>query len=147
MAPGSDSIPVSELKKVAVTGGAPLVVANETSFRGAAWNADATLVLSPGQTPGIRLMRVPPSGGTPSPLTTLAEGEGIHVWPQLLPGGKAVLYTSSRVTSAFNDANLVVQPLPAGTGKVVQRGGYHGVYVRSGHILYVHDGALLRVAV
>ena len=131
-----------QVKKVAVTGGAPLVVANETSFRGAAWNADATLVLSPGQTPGVRLMRVPPSGGTPSPLTTLAEDEVIHVWPQLLPGGKAVLYTSSHVTGAFNDANLVVQSLPVGTSKVVQRGGYHGLYVRSGHIIYAHDGAL-----
>ena len=95
-----------------------------------------------GKRRGLRLTRVPPSGGTPSPLTTLAEGESIHVWPQLLPGGKAVLYTSSRVTSAFNDANLVVQPLPAGTSKVVQRGGYHGLYLRSGHIIYAHDGAL-----
>ena len=78
-------------------------------------------------------------------MTTLAEGEAIHAWPQVLPGGHAVLYTSSRVTSAFNDANLVVQPLPTGTPTVIQRGGYHGVFVRSGHILYVHDGALLAI--
>ena len=26
---------------------------------------------------------------------------------------------------------------------MVQRGGYHGVYLRSGHLVYVHDGALM----
>ena len=132
-----------ELKKVAVTGGAPILLATVISMRGAAWAPDGSLVFSPGQPPGTRLMLLPAAGGEAVPMTTLAEGEGIHAWPQVLPGGHAVLYTSSRVTSAFNDANIVVQPMPSGTPKVIQRGGYHGVYVRSGHILYVHDGALL----
>ncbi len=131
-----------ELKKVAVTGGAPIVLASVLSPRGASWSGDGTLLFSPGQTPGVRVMRLPSTGGAATPVTTLGEGDAIHGWPQVLPDGNAVLYTSSRVTAAFNDANLVVQPLPAGPAKVVQRGGYHGVYVRSGHILYVHDGTL-----
>ena len=132
-----------ELKKVSVTGGAPILLAPALSLRGAAWKPDGSMVFSPGQRPGTRLMFLPAAGGAPTPLTTLAEGEAIHAWPQVLPGGNAVLYTSSRVTSAFNDANIVVQTMPTGTPKVVQHGGYHGVYVPSGHILYVHDGALL----
>jgi len=131
-----------ELKKVAVTGGAPIAVASAISSRGASWTDDGAIVFSPSQERGVRLMRVSSSGGTPVPLTTLAEDEAIQAWPQVLPGGRGVLYTSSRVTGAFNDANLVVQPLPGGAPTVIQRGGYHGVYVRSGHILYVHNGAL-----
>jgi Tol biopolymer transport system component len=134
-----------ELKKVAVTGGAPILLASLTSMRGASWAPDGSMVFSPGQRAGTRLMLLPAVGGVATPVTTLAEGEGIHAWPQVLPGGNAVLYTSSRVTSAYNDANIVVQPLPTGAPKVIQRGGYHGVYVRSGHILYVHDGALLAI--
>ena len=131
-----------ELKKIAVTGGAPILLAPLISMRGASWAPDGSVVFSPGLRPGTRLMLLPASGGAATPLTTLAEGEGLHTWPQVLPGGKAVLYTSSRVTGAFNDANIVVQPMPTGTPKIVQRGGYHAVYARSGHILYVHDGAL-----
>ena len=60
----------------------------------------------------------------------------------MLPGGKAVLFTSSNTSAAFNDANLVVQVLATGTRTVVQRGGYHGRYLPSGHLVYLRDGTL-----
>jgi serine/threonine-protein kinase len=60
----------------------------------------------------------------------------------MLPGGKAVLYTGHSGTLAFEDANLVVQPLPTGARKIVQRGGYYGRYLPSGHLVYIHDGTL-----
>ena len=88
-------------------------------------------------------MRVSSSGGTPEPLTSLAEGEASHRWPQVLPGGKAVLFTSGGQQD-FNDGDLVVQPLPAGARTVVP-GGYHGRYLLSGHLVYVHDGTLFAV--
>ena len=87
-------------------------------------------------------MRVSSAGGTPEPLLSLAEGEVTQRWPQVLPGGKAVLFTSSGDQAAFNDANLVVQALPTGARTVVQRGGYHGRYLPSGHLVYLHDGTL-----
>ena len=65
-------------------------------------------------------------------------------WPQVLPGGEAVLYTANDA-AGLNDANLVVQPLPNGERKIVHRGGFHGRYVSSGHLLYVHDAALFAV--
>ena len=46
-------------------------------------------------------------------------------WPHALPGGRAVLFTSSRVIGAFDDADLVVLVLATGARKVVQRGGSH----------------------
>ena len=59
-----------------------------------------------------------------------------------MPGGKAVLYTSSSVAGAYGDADIVVQALPNGPRKVVQRGGYHGRYLPSGHLIYIHHGTL-----
>ena len=75
----------------------------------------------------------------------------------MAPGGKAVLFTGSGATVAYDDANLVVQALPTGARTVVQRGGYHGRYLPSGrgspkragreggHLIYMHAGAVFAV--
>jgi hypothetical protein len=65
----------------------------------------------------------------------------------MLPGGKAVLYTSASTAAsiAYDDANLVVQPLPGGERKVVQRGGYYGRYLPSGHLVYFRGATLFAV--
>jgi serine/threonine-protein kinase len=76
-------------------------------------------------------------------LTTLTQGELNQRWPEVLPGGRAVLLTITRSLGSFRDADLVVQPLPSGARKVVVRGGSYPRYVRSGHLVYVHDGTLL----
>jgi serine/threonine-protein kinase len=128
------------LMKVAVSGGAPIGVTGISSFRGASWQTDGTIVLAPNQVVPGRLMQLTADGGPA--VAVSAAGDSLHAWPQVLPGGRAVLYTTSRVGGAFNDGNLVVQPLPSGEPKVIQRGGYHAQYVLSGHVLYVHDGSL-----
>jgi Protein kinase domain/WD40-like Beta Propeller Repeat len=131
-----------KLKKIAVTGGSVVTLADAPDQRGGTWSGDDTIVFSPTKLAGTRLLRMSASGGKAEPLTSLAEGEITQVWPQILPGNKGVLYTSSSIPSAYNDANLMVQPLPGGTRKIVQRGGYHGRYLPSGHLVYIHDGTL-----
>ena len=139
------------LKTISVTGGAAAALCDAPNARGGAWGEDGTIVFSPDNTPGTSLLRVSSAGGKPASLTSLAEGEVTQRWPQVLPGGKAVLFTSSSNTTAFNDANLVVQLLPSGARKIVQRGGYYGRYLPSGlgsptreggHLVYMHDGTL-----
>jgi len=94
-------------------------------------------------------------------MTTLADGEIGHRWPQLLAGGTAVLYTANGNSGggAYDAANIVVQALPNGPRTILQRGGYHGRYVPSGlnsskrgerergHLVYVHDGSLFAMPV
>jgi len=129
-----------KLKKIAVTGGAALTLCDAPTGRGGTWGDDGAIVFAPNVTQ-TALMRVSSSGGTPASLTTA--GEVLQArWPQILPGGKAVLFTSSSTLAAFNDADLVVQPLSGGAPKVIQRGGFYGRYAPSGHLLYVHDGTL-----
>ena len=132
------------LKTIPVTGGAALALADAPDQRGAWWADDDTIVFSPDRRPGTRLMRVAADGRSEAtPLTAAAaQDEGMEVWPQVLPGTRAVLYTAGATAGSFNDADLVVQPLPAGTPKVIHRGGYHGRYLSSGHLVYVHSGTL-----
>jgi serine/threonine-protein kinase len=129
-----------KLKKIAVTGGAPVALADAPSARGGSWTEDGTIVFTP-TSGSIGLWRVPAVGGTAERLTT-PEGEGTHRWPQVLPGGRAVLYTVSAVIGNYANAWLAVQPLPAGTPHIAQRGGSYGRYLPSGHLTWVHDGTL-----
>ena len=92
--------------------------------------------------PNLTLQRVSSAGGKAEPLTSPAEGEATQRYPQVPPGGHSVLFTRSSTIGAFDDANLVVVTLPTGTRKVVQRGGYQGRYLSSGHLVYLHEGTL-----
>ena len=97
---------------------------------------------------------MPAVGGTAERLTTPAPEEYSHRWPQVLPGGRAVLYTVSATLASYTNAWLAVQPLPTGTAHLVQRGGSYGRYLPSGlgsptraereggHLTWVHDGTL-----
>jgi serine/threonine-protein kinase len=46
------------------------------------------------------MLRIPPGGGTPEELATLSKGELAFGFPQLLPGGKSVLFTTYRSLEA-----------------------------------------------
>ena len=133
-----------QLKKIPAAGGAAIPLCDAPSPRGGAWSEDGTIVFQPDtrSVPNAPLARISSNGGKPEPLTPLADGEVTQRWPHVLPGGRAVLFTSSRVIGAFDDANLVVLVLSTGARKVVQRGGYHGRYLRSGHLVYIHEGVL-----
>ena len=128
-----------------VGGGAPLVVCKVTRSRGATWLADDTIVFTPD--PASGLFRVPATGGEPQPLTTLDEkrGEVTHRWPQALPGGKQVLFTSHVGKPNFDTASLEVVSVATGERKVVYQGGSYGRYATTGHLLFVNRGTLFAI--
>ncbi len=137
----------ARLKKVAVSGGAPVTICDTPDGRGGWWGADGSIVFAPffaGMDRG-GLLRVSSNGGTPTPVTTLADGEVAHGWPQVLPGAAALLYAGHTSRMNWDDATLVVQRLPAGERKIVQRGGSYGRYLASGHIVYLHDAKIFAV--
>ncbi len=134
-----------KLKKVAVTGGAAVTLCDAPDDRGGTWGEDGSIVFAPAW--GTNLWRVSSAGGAAEALTTsdsVAE-EDTHRWPQVLPGGEAVLFTAYRMAKSVDDANLVVQRIPGGTRKIVQRSAFHGRYLPSGHLIYMHQGTLFAV--
>jgi serine/threonine-protein kinase len=113
---------------------------------GGSWGEDGTIVAALNQSSG--LSRIPADGGVPTPLTELdrEHGEGTHRWPQILPGGKAVLFTANKTGySGFDDASIEVMSLGDRRKKTLMRGGTYGRYVPSGHLLYVNRGTLFAV--
>ena len=132
-----------KLRKIAVSGGATVTLCDAPVPRGGDWGDDGNIVLLPARTGSLMRCSSTIPGGTQEPVGTLAEGEGTQRWPQVLLGGRAVFFTaSSGDVSGYNDANLVVQRLPDGAREVVQKGGFHGRYLSSGHLAFIHDGTL-----
>jgi hypothetical protein len=91
------------------------------------------------------LFRIPAGGGAPAPITEPREGgEVTYRWPQILPGGKEVLFTA-HTRFLFDDAGIVVMSLGDRHKKTLMRGGTYGGYLPSGHLLYVNRGTLFAV--
>ena len=130
-----------KLKKASIDGGTPVQICDAPQSRGGAWAEDGSIVFASAARAGV-LLRVRSTGGIPEAVTALVDGERSHRWPQFLPGDRAVLYTASTTGLDFDNASLVVQPLPSGQRKVVRRGGYAGRFLRSGHLLYVSERTL-----
>jgi serine/threonine-protein kinase len=123
------------LKKVAITGGPPALVAQfDIPPTGATWAADDTIIVATGS----GLLRVSVDGGEPTVLTRPdhARGEDVYRSPELLPGGQAVLYTVAALTGGLDAASLAVLDLRSNKSTILLRGGSHAQYVPSGHLVY-----------
>jgi len=135
-----------KLKKAAVHGGAPVALCDAEDPRGGSWGDDGNIVFSPRADSG--LMRVSSAGGTP-PQPLSGNNDAVQLWPQVLPGGKGVLFTASANPFSWEDGDIGVVSLKTGQSKIVQHGGYSGRYLPSpygsGHLLYVHEGTLFAV--
>ena len=114
-----------------------------TNPRGLSWAADGdTIVFAPSPQGGI--WQVSADGGEPQPLTTLDTGRGdsAHHWPELLPGGEALLYTIS-AEGDWPSGQIVVQRLASGVRKVLIDGGTYPRYLPTGHLVYFRQGVLM----
>jgi serine/threonine-protein kinase len=138
----------SGIHKVAITGGPSFRLASlDGAPSGATWAPDDTIIFATGNS-ATGLQRVSAAGGTPEVLTRpdRAQGEANHRWPEILPGGRAVLFTITSQTGGFETAQVAVRDLRTGTQKVLLRGGSHGHYVASGHLVYVAAGTLRAIS-
>ncbi len=133
-----------QLKRIAVTGGVPVVIADVPSrLFGASWESEGTILF--GQPDGI--WRVSAGGGRPE-LAIAAEDQETLYGPQLLPGGDLVLFSVTRVAgnTRWDEAQIVVQSLSSGIRTVVIEGGSDARYLPTSHLTYALGDALLAVA-
>jgi serine/threonine-protein kinase len=130
-----------KLKKVPVGGGPVVELCGSPGRGGGSWGEDGNIIL----TLNFTLSRVPSTGGTPAELTVLVPGEVAHRWPQILPGGKAVLFTAYRSPTGVEGATIEVLSLRERRRKTLVRGGTFGRYLASGHLTYIDKGTLYAV--
>ena len=124
------------VRRVALSGGAPQTVTElpVNGVGGIHWGDDGNIVFS--HAGGRGLYRIPATGGDPEPLldpTTPVRN------PRLLPGGRAVIFTSARST--------LILDLQTDSVRVLRAGAIDAVYVETGHLLYTDvSGTLWAVA-
>ena len=71
-------------------------------------------------------------------------GELDHHWPEVLPGGRAVLFEVA-MSSGPEDSRIAVHTLDDGATRYLLTGGTNPRYVPTGHIVYGFDGTLRAV--
>ena len=139
------SVNPAVLKSVSVLGGPTSTICALTGdLLGASWGADGTIVFATTDTRS-GLLHVTAVGGEPEQLTTpdVDQGDRDHLWPEILPGGDAVLF--SVVGPSVGESQIAVLSLDTGEQKVLVRGGSYPVYSPTGHLLYGVEGDLWAV--
>jgi Tol biopolymer transport system component len=109
------------------------------SHWGGTWGKNGTIVFS---LIGGPLMVVPAGGGVQSALTTLSKDEESHLWPQMLPDGRHVLYLSKAAAGPDGDA-IYVQDLNTGNRVRVMHSLTRAIWASPGYLLFVRDNNLL----
>ena len=132
-----------KLKKISTAGGAPLILGNVPPVtRGASWGMDGTIYLSPSFAEPI--FKIPDSGGSLAPVTTLEPGEANHLLPHVLPGGQAIIFTMW-TGGSFADASLWVWSTATGARHKLLASASSGRYSATGYLVFARDAALLAV--
>ncbi|MGB2889994.1 MAG: protein kinase [Candidatus Acidiferrales bacterium] len=136
-----------KLKKISLQGGAPVVLCDASNLRGASWGPDDTIIFSPTFLGG--LMRVSASGGTPQALTTpdTGKGERSHRWPEILPGGKAIVFNIAQPKDIgyLFGSKIVVERLDTHERKILPLEGSDPRYSPSGHLIFAREAGLFAV--
>jgi hypothetical protein len=124
-----------KLKKITISGGAPLTIADAASVGSYSWMPDDTIVF--GQY-GKGVMQISANGGMPKPVVMEEKKYTIH--PQILPDRQAVLYTDISSTPE----KVMLQLLQSGERRELFPGS-QARYLPTGHIIYGLDDNLLAV--
>ncbi len=132
-----------KVKKVAVEGGSAITIGEASQAGlGGSWGADGNLIL--GSMAGLKCM--PAAGGV---AQSVKGGDGIQIFPQVLPGAQAVLFNGILLGTNFEDLNIEVLQFSTGQTKTLLHGGYWPRYLatfgNTGHLVYMHEGTLYAV--
>jgi len=141
--PDSRSIAFSadgKLKKITLSGGAVETLAEVQPTAGTWSREGVVLFIADNNT----LARVPESGGTVTPVTTLdaSRSENCNCWPYFLPDGKHFLYFGESTAKPENNA-IFVGSLDSKDRKLLVKASSNPIYVTEGYLLYNRLGTLM----
>ncbi len=137
----------SRLQKISLQDGQITTICNTTDGRGASWGEADSILFAPSFSSGLWMVSA--YGGTPRSVTTLdsTRGEVTHRWPEILPGGKAAIFTSRRRDQlSYSDAEISLVVLATGERRTLVSGGFHARYAPPGFIVFARDSTLHAIA-
>ncbi len=130
-----------KLKKVDVSGGPPVVICDAPLATDGAWSSAGVILFATISTTVTPLLRVGAVGGTPSPATTVLNGDTKHVRPSFLPDGQHFLF---RQLGSGIRGPLYLGSIdhPAERTHLLDIDSTNALY-SSGHLLFVRETTLM----
>jgi eukaryotic-like serine/threonine-protein kinase len=148
--PDGKSIAFSQggvIRKVDLTGGPATDIASFAASGGLTWADDENIYSTAGVASG-GIWREPATGGAPVQITRVdsARGEIGHTWPQLLPGGRALLFTAMGPSGGSEDSRVVAERLDSHERRTLVEQAMFGRYLATGQLIYAkNDGTIFAV--
>jgi Tol biopolymer transport system component len=133
------------ISKVPVDGGGAVLLGELSTMTGGHWAEQGNLVIGTGSPSSTGVLRMPSTEGLATPMLELASGELWHVSPQILPGGKALLFQAVRKPPSQDNFSVDVVSLADRHRKTLVRGVGSPRYVLSGHLLYTNKSTMFAV--
>ena len=124
------------LKKVPVSGGGPMVIANAPDAQGGSWGPDDTIVFSSASV----INRVAAGGGQPSTIVERQAGQQSLSHPQFLPRGRHIVYHALRLGEPHV---LFAMTLDSGTRTQIMLADAMNVAYARDHLFFVQGTSLM----
>jgi eukaryotic-like serine/threonine-protein kinase len=130
-----------KLKRVEISGGTPVVIADAEIGKGGTWNHDGTIVYAPSF--GTAIFKVPAAGGTPVAITVLdtTRHESSHRFPRFLPDEKHFLYVVRRFGGEDAGHTLRVGSIDGEPEHEIFATQSDAMFA-DGYLFFIRDGAL-----
>ncbi|HTX35877.1 MAG TPA: protein kinase [Bryobacteraceae bacterium] len=131
------------LKKVSADGGPVLVLCEVTRNVGASWAENGFIYFAAN---GVgEILRVAEGGGTPQAVVRASSGERVagFRWPQVLPGGTTVLFTTFGVDFLARQYRIEAYSFNTGQRRVLVDQGANARYLAPGYLVFTRDKVLM----
>ena len=129
-----------KLKRVDISGGVPVEICDVRNMLGGSWSAQGVIIFGVNSA-GIGIQRVSATGGTPTAVTSVVQGEGIHSRPVFLPDGRHFVFRV--LTGAQARGWVYLASLDSPDRKQLVETESSNTAYSAGHLLYLRGTALM----
>jgi len=133
------------ISKVPVDGGGAVLLGELATMTGGHWDDEGNLIIGTGLPSSTGVLRMRSTEGLATPMLELASGELFHVDPQILPGGKALLFEAVRAPPSQDNSSIDVVSIADRHRKTLVRGVGSPRYLSSGHLVYTKKSTMFAV--
>ena len=136
-----------KLNKISVEGGTPVALGDIGASTGSSWGEDGSIV---SVALSSDLVKTPSGGGAAVSIASLVHGEYTFIAPQILPGGKSLLYSVyPEARNSPDVARIEMLSLIDHSRTVLAKGGNSARYLatstQSGYVVYANRSTLYAV--
>jgi eukaryotic-like serine/threonine-protein kinase len=130
----------AKLKKVQRSGGIPEVIYSVPEIAQGAWGPDGSILFA--RAVNSPILRISPTDGAATPVTSLLPGQVSQMWVQFLPDGKHFIYLArTSLTSSDPGAKIYAQSLDGGDPILLLANQSRAIAVPD-YLLFVQDQSL-----